>query len=254
MGELRSMNKGQTHPLLDSAGGLAGPQQASPPVGKACQASPHLQPINVGQPLEQWQFLWHSFTETGEERLRAPLPVPAWKDWVPWVIVLWNDAGSVEDPKRSKTEVLDCWLFLPAGVFFAGLSWNWILHRFWNVTEEPAILSACLMLLTRCCNTLGSGHNTWDPSKGAVRMMLRTCGWNPKFWSRASLRSNCRFEAATKPEGMVVNWASWMIASFSSSSNERSSLGDNSEMTEATIESAKEAYMADLQVVLWESW
>ena len=48
MGELRSINKSQAHPLLDSAGGPAGPQQALPLVGKACQASSHLQLINVG--------------------------------------------------------------------------------------------------------------------------------------------------------------------------------------------------------------
>ena len=42
MDELRSMYKIQTDPLLDSAGGPAGPQQSSPLMGKACQASPHM--------------------------------------------------------------------------------------------------------------------------------------------------------------------------------------------------------------------
>ena len=42
IGELRLMYKIQTHLLLDSAGGPAGPQQVSPLMGKACQASSHL--------------------------------------------------------------------------------------------------------------------------------------------------------------------------------------------------------------------
>ena len=72
MGKLRSMNKSQAHPFLDSAGGPAGPQQTLPLVGKACQASSHLQPINVGLPLEQWTLLWPSFAETVEDGSRIP--------------------------------------------------------------------------------------------------------------------------------------------------------------------------------------
>ena len=38
---------GELRPLLDDAGGPAVAQQTPPVRGKACQASPHLGPVNV---------------------------------------------------------------------------------------------------------------------------------------------------------------------------------------------------------------
>ena len=47
MGELRSMKESDAHPVIDSAGGLAGAQRTPPLWGKVCQASPHLDPVNA---------------------------------------------------------------------------------------------------------------------------------------------------------------------------------------------------------------
>ena len=88
--------------------------------------------------------------------------------------------------------------------------------------------------------TFGLGPTTWFPSNGAVRTEERTWGWKPKFFRRASRRSNCRFDAAAKSADTAETCASWIMASFSRRSLERSSLGESSSITEATIESAKE--------------
>ena len=107
----------------------------------------------------------------GRGRLRAPLPAPARKDWS-WVIVLWMVIVEGE-PKRSNTEVLDRWLFLVGELFFV-LVLLVFLGYWTNVTDEPAIRSACRMVRTHCCRTLDSRPRTWDPSKGAVLTVLRT--------------------------------------------------------------------------------
>ena len=87
--------------------------------------------------------------------------------------------------EEAAKEVLYCWFFLVVAVSFVlGCADSLV---FWmNVTEDPAIRSACRMVRTRYCRTLGSGPRTWDPSKGAVLTVLRTCVWKPKFVSNAS--------------------------------------------------------------------
>ena len=80
--------------------------------------------------------------------------------------------------------------------FRAGLG----LTCFWvNVTDDPAILSTCLMVLTWYWKTLGSGPSTWEPSNGVVLTIDRTWGWNPKFFNKASRRNSWRLEVAAKP-------------------------------------------------------
>ena len=191
-------------------------------------------------------------------RPRPPLSDYAQKDCVSWVMVLWM-AGWLVDPKRSNTDVLACCV-LTFGIFL--VTWDVVasLVDFWNV-KDPDILSACLMLHTRCCSTLGSGPTTCDPSNGAVRTTLRACGWNPKFFSRASLLSICRLDAAANPEDMAATCASWITANFSLSNLVLSSLGDSSEITDGTRESARDGYMADLlasssvsMAILWDIW
>ena len=93
---------------------------------------------------------------------------------------------------------------LTFGVFLVTLDVVASLVIFWKVTEDPDILSACLMLCSRCCSTFGSGPTTCDPSNGAVCTTLRTCRWNPKFFSRASLLSSCRLVTwSSHPWGLV---------------------------------------------------
>ena len=124
--------------------------------------------------------------------------------------------------------------------FRTGLDLTW--RCFWvKVTDEPAILSACLMVRTRFWRTLGSGLSTWEPSNGAVLTVDRTWGWNPKFFSKASRRSNWRLDAAAKPADTAETWASWSMANFSLRSFVRSSLGESSSITDATMKSAREA-------------
>ena len=78
---------------------------------------------------------------------------------------------------------------------------------------------ACRMLRTRCCSTFGSEPRTCDPSNRAVHTLLRTCGWNTKFCSKASLHSNCRLDAAANSEDMAATCASWITANFSLSNS-----------------------------------
>ena len=144
----------------------------------------------------------------GKGRLRATLPAPARKDWS-WDTVLWRVVVDGE-PKRSNTEVLACWFFLVEEVFFV-LVWLLSLGFWMNITDEPAILSACRMVRTQFWRTLGSGPRTWGPSKGTVLTVLRTRGWKPKFLSRTSRRNSCRLEAAAKPADTAKTWASCMI-------------------------------------------
>ena len=103
---------------------------------------------------------------------------------------------------------------------------------------------------------------TCDPSNGAVQTPLRTCGWKPKFFSRTSLLSSCRLNATANPED---NWQRittfWITASFCLSNLVLSSLGDSSEITHATMESVRDAYMVDLLVsssasmtIFWDIW
>ena len=143
----------------------------------------------------------------------------------------------VGDPRRSKTEVLED-VFLDDVTFVLDLT----SRCFWvKVTDDPAILLACLIAPTQFWRTLGSGPSTWEPSNGSVLTEDRTWGWNPKFFSRASRRSNWRFDAAAKPADTVDTWASWIMASFSLRSFVRLSLGESSSITDATMESAREA-------------
>ena len=101
---------------------------------------------------------------------------------------------------------------------------------------------ACRMLRTRCCNTFGSGPRKCDPSNVTVRTIVRTCGWNLKLCrGKASLRSNCRLDAVTNPVDMAATCVSWITANFSLSNLILSSLRDNSDMTDVTIESANDA-------------
>ena len=132
----------------------------------------------------------------GKGRLRVPLLAPARKDWS-WDTVLWTVVAEGE-PKRLNTEVLACWFFLVEEVFFV-LVWLLSLGFWMNVTDEPAILSACRMVRTRFWRTWGSGPRTWGPSKGAVLTILRTCSWKLKFLSRASRRNSCKLQATAKP-------------------------------------------------------
>ena len=144
---------------------------------------------------------------------RPPLVAPAQKDCVSWVIVLCG-VDWVEDPRGINTDVLVCCVLT---IEVSLLAWDEVasLVVFWNVTDNPVFLSACRMLLTRCCSLFGSEPSTCDPPNGAVCTMLRTWGWNPKFCSNASLRRNCRLDTAANPEDMAATWASWMTASFS---------------------------------------
>ena len=77
------------------------------------------------------------------------------------------------EPRGSNIEAL-AWLFLVDEVAFVLVLLS---LGFWTkVTDEPAILSACRMVRTLFCRTLGSGPRKWGPSKGAVLTVLRTCG------------------------------------------------------------------------------
>ena len=67
----------------------------------------------------------------------------------------------------------------------------------------------------------------------------KNLGLELKFFRRASRRSNCRFDAAAKPADTAETCASWIMANFSRRSLERSSLGESSAITDATIESPK---------------
>ena len=159
------------------------------------------------------------------------LPAPARKG-DSCVTVLWG--VEVGNPRRSKTEGLGA-VFLDEVTFaLAGSRFFWS-----KVTDEPAILSACLMARTRFWRTFGSGPTTWLPSNGAVRTEERTWVWNLKFFRRASRRSNCRFDAAAKPADTAETCASWIMANFSRRSLERSSLGESSSITDATIVSQR---------------
>ena len=148
----------------------------------------------------------------GRDRLRILLPAPARKDWS-WVIVLWTVVVEGE-PKCSNTEALECWFFLVEEVFFV-LVWVDSLVFWMNVTDDPAIRSACLMVRTHYCRTLGSRPRMWDPSKGEVLTVLRTCGCKPKRpavtaegWRR--LRNLLRLLPLVLPEwwpaSLVLAW------------------------------------------------
>ena len=137
----------------------------------------------------------------------------------------------------SKTEVLEA-VFLDDVAFVLDLD----SRCFWaNMTDDRAILSACLIVLTRFWRTLGSGSSTWEPLNGAVLTVDRTLGWNPKFFNKASRRNSWRLEAAAKPADTAETWASWIMANISLRSFVLSSLGDSSSMTDATMESARDA-------------
>ena len=114
-------------------------------------------------------------------------------------------------------------------------------HRLLGFTGPSTQNLACLMVRTRFWRTFGSGPSTWEPSNGAVLTVDRTWGWNPKFFSKASRRSNWRLEAAAKPAYTSETWASWIMASFSLRSFVWSSLGESSSITDATMVSAREA-------------
>ena len=132
------------------------------------------------------------------------LPAPAQKGGS-CVTVLWVVDGG--EPSRSKTEGLGA-VFLDDVTFVLVLG----CRCFWaKVTDEPSILSACLMARTWFWRTFGSGPTTWLPSNGAVRTEERTWGWKLKFFRRASQRSNCRFDAAAKPAATVETCASWIV-------------------------------------------
>ena len=137
------------------------------------------------------------------------LPAPARKGWscvpVPCAVL------AVGEPRRSMTEVLD-WIFLEDDVPFVLVSLG-----FWiNVTDEPAILSACRMALTLFWSSLGSGPRTWEPWNGAVLTVLKTWGWKTKFLSNASLRRSWRLDAAANPAETAETWSSCIMVNFSS--------------------------------------
>ena len=93
------------------------------------------------------------FFHSWKGRGRA-LPAPAWKGGS-CVTVLWVVDGG--EPSRSKTEGLGA-VFLDDVTFVLVLGF----FCFWaKVTDEPAILSACLMARTRFWRTFGSGPTTW---------------------------------------------------------------------------------------------
>ena len=150
-----------------------------PPV--SCQRRPAAEAWVAPEDLRRWYTLGHQW---------PPWTDSARKDCVYCVMVLWM-VGWLVNPRRLNTEVLACCV-LTFGVFL--VTWDVVatLVIFWKVTEDPDILSACLMLCSHCCSTFGSGPTTCDPSNGAVCTTLRTCGWKPKFFSRASLLSSCR--------------------------------------------------------------
>ena len=220
------------HPFLDSVGGLTGAQQISPLWGKVCQASPHLHPINAGRLRKLQQLPWPSYVV-----LEGSVPgCPA--GTCTKGLILGN--GPLNSRSRRRTQTLKHWspgLLVLLGwgsLLCAGLG---CLLGFLDATMR----SACRMVRTLCCRTLGSGPRMWDPSKGAVLTALWTCGWKLKFLSKVSCHNSWRLEAAAKPAETAATWASWMMASFSSSSLGRWSLGDSSSITDATMEFAKEA-------------
>ena len=157
------------------------------------------------------------FCRSWKGRGRA-LPAPARKGGSS-VTVLWVVDGG--EPSLSKTEGLGA-VFLDDVTLELVLSSRCFSAK---VTDEPTILSACLMAWTRFWRTFGSGPSTWSPSNGAVCTEERTWGCKLKFFRRASRPSNCRFNAAAKPADTAETWASWIMASFSRRSFVCSSLG-----------------------------
>ena len=119
----------------------------------------------------------------------------------------------------------------------------WSISGTWQTTLSLCLPVGCFIHVIAVPLAVDPGR---DPSNGDVRIILRTCDWNQKFCINASLCSNCRLDAATNPEDMAVTCASWITASFSLSNLDLSSLGDNSDMIDATMESANDAEMTDL--------
>ena len=159
----------------------------------SCQRRPAAEAWVAPEDLRRWYTLGHRW---------PPWTDSARKDCVSCVMVLWM-VGWLVNPRRLNTEVLACCV-LTFGVFL--VTWDVVssLVVFWKVTEDPDILSACLMLCSRCCSTFGSGPTTCDPSNGPVCTTLRTCGWKLKFFSRASLLSSCRLVTwSSHPWGLV---------------------------------------------------
>ena len=118
---------------------------------------------------------WDLSTLSGRGRRRSLARLLASLDWS------WTGPSGASSkgrllchsPLRSKTEGLGA-VFLDDITFaLAGSQFFWS-----KVTDEPAILSACLMARTRFWRTFGSGPTTWLPSNGAVRTEERTWGWN----------------------------------------------------------------------------
>ena len=193
---VRSLKTNYAHPVLDSDGGSTGAPTDFSTVGQSLPGEPPPAP-RQRCPAEEAAVAVLAFLHCpGKGRLRAPPPAPARKDWS-WDTVLWTVVFDGE-PKCSNSEVLASWFFLAEEVFFM-LVWLLSLGFWTEVTDEPAILSACWMVRTRFWRTLGFGPRTWGPSKGAVLTILSTCGWKPNFLSRASRCNSCRLEAAAKP-------------------------------------------------------
>ena len=123
MGELRSMLECNAHPVLDIAGCPADSASA----GQSLPGEPPLQRCLVEEAAEDLPGFFRASGKGGS-----------------CVTVLWV-VVAVGDPRRSKTNVLEA-VFLDDVTFVPDLDSRW----FWaNVTEDPAILSACLMVLTR---------------------------------------------------------------------------------------------------------
>ena len=201
--------------------------------------------LHCGAKSARWAPTWTPSTPTSWGSWRSFLSLAA-LIWVgsmagspagasSYVTVLCTVVAAGE-PRRSKTEVLDCFFQEDDVTFVLVL----VSLGFWaNVTDELAILSACKMALTQFCGSLGSEPRTWGPSNGAVLTVLKTWGWKPKFLSKASLRRSWRLDAAANPAETAETWASWIMANFSRSNSDLWSFVDSSSITDATIESAK---------------
>ena len=137
--------------------------------------------------------------------------------------------GDEGERRRSNTEVLD-WLFLDDKSLLCLSCSPWASGQR-SLTSPPSCLPAGW---SKPCSAepwvQDPGHE--DP---------RTEPSSPKFLSRASRRSKFRLEAAAIPAETAETWASWMIANFSRSNLLLWSFGESSSITDATIESAKDA-------------
>ena len=214
-------------PPLDSVGGRTGPQQTSPLCGKVCQVSPP--PTWPPSTLASW----------GSCSSCLGLPTLSWEGSVTSSpagtctkgLILGNSPLNSRSPRRTQAvEHRSFGMLLLHGwcsLLRAGLCW------LIGFLDERHRRSRHMVSLPDGLDPLlqDIGPRTWDSSKGAVLTVLRTCGWKPKFLSKASRRNSWMLEAAVKPAETAATCASWMMANFSRSSLDRWSLGDSSSIT-----------------------